>query len=291
MVNMEKEIKPTDSKERFKINIENVISEKRPWIISSEDMKFLNESFSESGVDLDVISNPEIAYSWLAPQFRTKVEVDEDDNPVGVMIYDRRKPEGEKWAPLTSDVEPDAFKELSQKINQSKFQDRTFAVLKILGMEKFKKLVIWSYQKGKEMGLPRLVQKDEQTGEKKIREQTQGRGIMQTAADIVTLAVLNTLLDIEDNTADEYKQKEGENSWKHLAYRRFSRQDYSEKLVWLQERINLRMYKWWLKKANSETERTEITNKFNSVCPELPTKTTTSFPPELLPELISLLSS
>ncbi len=205
---------------------------------------FCGELKKRLGLETEV--SPEVKASLEASQFRAKVGVGG-----GVLVYDRSKPEGERWIPL-----PDTGVEASFCQDESaEFEDRTFGVFSLLGEKRFKALVEFANQKGQELNLPALLDK-----EGKPQENTRGRGILQTAADLLALAAV----DFEGEDASEEAQKNV-------------------------DRINSRMLKWLRREYKNKQGKLEKVNSDFEGIPE-PKGTTSSFPPHLLGELLGLLA-
>ncbi len=187
--------------------------------------------------------SPEVRESLEASQFRAKIGEGGE-----ILVYDRSKPKGGRWMPLPADGVLDSF----CRGGEGKFEDRAFGVFSLLGREKFEALVRFAHQKGEELNLPRLVNDGEP------QEGTRGRGILQTAADLIELAVL-------DDEKGIHRASE------------------------IVDRINRRMLKWLTRQYKNDQGKLEQV-KANFVGVSEPKRTTSSFPPQLLGELFGLLA-
>ncbi len=102
-------------------------------------------------------------------QFRAKVALDEQGNITSeVLVYKRDGEKGE-WVKFTEQIPP------------TEEYDRSAGMFAVLRPEKFKKLVIWCYQKAVELEYP---------GKIVGREGTEGRGLQQAAAKLIIMALL-----------------------------------------------------------------------------------------------------
>lgn len=99
--------------------------------------------------------------------FRAKVRLDEKGDVKGVAVYDPDKPEGERWVEI-EEFEPETIKGF--------VEHRTSGVFAMLGRERVGQLVEFCYDKAKEY-----------PGKIGGYEGTEGRGLQQTAADLLAI--------------------------------------------------------------------------------------------------------
>lgn len=228
--------------------------------LDEENLQKLTGSLKESGINFGIADEAKRRL-WQekkeeketldvqARQFRARVILNENNVVVETEFYDRQKSEGERWTNL------DELDENNTEVILEK-TDRMAGMLLILGKEKFKKLVKWTYKSSKKKGYPDRL-KNKNTGEP--RENTRGRGLLQAAADLLGLA----LLDPGDEGFEEKKER-------------------------LVDDLNKRLYKGFLKVNNDNDKIEQIENNFGDI---EKSKEIASFHPDLLPELVEFLLS
>ncbi len=107
--------------------------------IKPTDLRGFCEELKSKLVLAEVEITPEIRSSLDASQFRVKVGESGE-----LLVYDRSKPEGERWIPLSEDGIEVSF----CKGEGGEFADRAFAIFRLLGRDKFEALVRFAAQKG-----------------------------------------------------------------------------------------------------------------------------------------------
>lgn len=215
--------------------IQEAIKEQKPIEIGKEDVLALRIGLREAGVNLEVgESEEEKLFSQKQTKFRARAVVDETGKAIGVEVYDRKLPEGERWVSSENFDFGGAGAE----------GDRTIGVFAMLGKDKFEGLVTWCYEEAVRRGFRRKIGG---------HEGTEGRGLQQTATDILAIALL------DPKTEDFEDRLNGRLSW-----------------------INRRLWKGL---------RRELDQKFLDKGIEEPTTKTASFATEALPDLIRFLAT
>lgn len=237
-------------------HFEKAVEAKEPLELAVSDVGLLRDCLRVAGVNLEVGTEEkrrllgkkekEGEPEPKVTQFRARVSLGKGGEVDGVEIYDRTRTQGERWIKIE---EVDTSKLLEKT-------DRLAGVFAVLGEERFKALVSWCYKKTKTTSFDDRI-KDKNTG--LPQEKTRGRGLLQTAADILALAVLD--------------QESG---------------SFDEDLKTILSRINQRLWKGLDKKYPDE--KSAIDERFLAKGYNKPKSTTSSFDPELLPELIYFLT-
>lgn len=224
--------------------VEAAITSKTPIEFDKEDVELLRASFEDAGVEYD-IGKAERASLVGAPMLRVKAALAEGGNVSDVLVYDYDKPKGQRWTKLHE------FDE--SKFGDVKFEDdRSLGLYAMLGSEKFEELAKLSYEMAVNANYP---------GKIGGHKGTEGRGLLQAAADLLTISQFDA-------------KKWGDD---HL-------------LEMLNYKLNKRLWKGFRKTSNGD-EIHLIDQQFSKREIAEPTKITAGFPPEALPELIRFLAA
>lgn len=233
MTLMKELIQPTSISDRFKQSINT----KGPVVVTREDAHLI-KTFLESKdceFQLDQVEKESLING---KQMRLKPGKDGR-----LLVYDSSKSKSERWVKYDGS--------LPQRYNVSadgSFVDRSMGLLAVLGTEKVTKIVNWCQSESEAKGAPGL----------RDRERTQGRGLQQTAADLVSLAILDS---DEGRAANQIIHK-----------------------------INRRLWKGSYRQAKTDEDRVVLNRNFGYNDGEKPPKTLSSIHPELLPELVEYLT-
>ncbi len=181
-------------REKIISRIEESLDNLGPVFFDGDTREFLREALRQAGINLE-IGDKEREKLTTHTQFRARVKLNQDGQVVGVWVYDRQRPKGERWA----DLEQIGDSELTDKT------DRAAGVFAALGREKFEALIKWCYESAKESEYPGAIVVG---GEPK--EETRGRGLEQAAADLLTIALPN----ISDEHLNKVIMRFNERLWK-----------------------------------------------------------------------------
>ncbi len=216
--------------ETLKSSIEN----RSPINIDRGGVAKIRTALVENGCDF-ALSKPE--RESLINGKRIRLKPNENGK---LLVYDPTRPSGERWIKY-SDSLPQSY----SASPDGSFVDRSMGLLAVLGAEKTTKLVSWCQSESETRGAPRL----------RGRERTQGRGLQQASADLISLVSLEG----EDDGAD------------------------------IIQKVNKRLWKGLYRQCETEKERVELNNNFDYAAGDKPSKTLSSIHPDLLPDLVEFL--
>ena len=219
--------------------VEMAVRNKEPLAFNPDDALILKSSFEESGIRF-YTSKEATLRLMRASMLRVKVVLEDTGQVSGVTIYDYEKPEGQRWTKL-QEFNPANF--VSEKFGD----DKSVALYEMLGAERFGDLTKWCYQQATAADYP---------GKIGGFEGTEGRGLLQAAADLLAIA-----------------HEQGE----EVPTKIFT------------ERLNRRLWKGFKKTLEAEDAQ-KVGTKFREAEVEEPSKTLASFPPDALPKLIRFLA-
>lgn len=106
-------------------------------LFSEKNSRALRDLMVDAGANPEEGKNPEVYASLTAPHFRAKPRVDSDGSVAGTLIYDRRVIGKTQWVELAPDLDPRS----SREDGTGDFADRSYALVRILGTEKFERLI------------------------------------------------------------------------------------------------------------------------------------------------------
>jgi len=262
----EAESKPLTDEDIFLEKIQTIVTEAilqgKPLEFDLQDVENLKRALQEAGVQTEV-SEEERGSLLEGTQLRLKpnLKVEEVE---GFLLYDWTRPKGQRWVqPETVAKEYYIHKD---RETDKEILDRSLGVMAMLGTDRFSSLVEKCWNAAREEGWGRIVQviKDEETGEvidRLPREGTEGRGLQQAAADILSAGILDP-----DSS------------------------DFESNLRQITDRLNRRLWKG-LKRVHKGREvlLKRIDERFEALGLDGPTRKLASFPPHRLPDITQVL--
>jgi len=241
--------------EKIAISETEAVLQGKPFVFDSRDAENLRSIARVEGLNTE-LTEEERRSLLEGTQLRLKPKVEGEMR--GLLIYVSELG-GERWVELTSLEElPPKYYVRKNEESGKEIIDRSLGLIAVLGVEKTSRLISECQELASGAGWGRIVTiiKDPETREiiKTIpRDETEGRGLQQAVADVISIAVLD--------------QKSP---------------DFESELRKISDRLNRRLWKGlrriW-KKQGDEIMLKGVDEKFGALGIEEPTKKLSSYSP------------
>ncbi len=258
--------------------VEKSIREKTTLFFEPEHIDLMRDAFADAGVNYELTAGQRMSLLY-AEHLRLSVKGEGRESIT--QVYDLTRPEGDKWVPLGEQyIHAEMFKATKPKDPIQPFEDQGYGTMAALSFDfdKVHKIVRFTQQAALQHGFRAKIGG---------HDGTEGRGGLRQAIDALRLTFLPKDVEGYDLTLLAMQSRSNTRLEKGILKQTLPLGLYKELIeIWSDKREPTD--EEWLK-FGSEVH--EINDRFLTDNISNPVKKTSSFPPQILPELIRIIAT